>query len=52
MSAHSSKKPLTLGDFVEGGYRVWGKRKANGLIRLAIKLRIVEFRRQHHFLTS
>lgn len=39
----SNKKPWTFGDFVAGGYRVWGKRKALGLIRLAIKAHVIEF---------
>jgi hypothetical protein len=52
MNPHSSKRPLTLGDFVAGGYRAWGKRRANGMIRLAIKLHIIEFRRQHRFVMS
>jgi hypothetical protein len=37
------KKPLTLGDFIAGSYRAWGKRRAHGIIRLAIKLRFIEF---------
>jgi hypothetical protein len=37
------KKPLTFGDFVAGSYHTWGKRKAEGIIRLAIKSHLIEF---------
>lgn len=43
---------MTFGDFVAGSYRVWGKRKANGIIRLAIKAHLIEFRGQQRFLIS
>jgi len=52
MNTHPSKKPLTFGDFVEGSYRAWGKRKAVGIIRLAIKAHWIEFRGQHRFVVS
>jgi hypothetical protein len=44
MNAQPGKTPLTFGDFVAGGYHAWGKRKAMGIIRLAVKSRMVEFR--------
>lgn len=44
MKPNSKKKPLTFGDFIAGGYRAWGKRKAMGIIRLAIKSHLIEFR--------
>jgi hypothetical protein len=43
---------LTFGDFVAGVYHAWGKRKANGMIRLAIKLRFLEFSGQKCFMIS
>jgi len=43
MKANPAKKQLTFGDFVAGSYRAWGKRKAQGLIRLALKAGVVEF---------
>jgi hypothetical protein len=49
MNPHSKKKPLTFGDFVAGTYRAWGKRRASGIIRLAVKLHLVEFRGQHRY---
>ena len=52
MTTLSKHKPLTLGDFVSGSYRALGKRRANGLIRLALKLRLIEFRGQKRFVVS
>jgi hypothetical protein len=46
MKKNSAKKQLTFGDFVAGGYRAWGKRRALGIIRLALKSHIIEFRGQ------
>jgi hypothetical protein len=43
---------LTFGDFIAGSYRAWGKRKADGIIRLAIKAHWIEFRGQHRFVIS
>jgi hypothetical protein len=42
-NAHSKKKPLTFGDFVEGVYETWGQRKAKGIVHLAVKVHLVEF---------
>ena len=44
MKSQPPKKALTFGDFVAGSYRAWGKRRANGIIRLAIKAQMIEFR--------
>jgi hypothetical protein len=52
VNARSKKKPLTFGDFVAGGYRAWGKRRANGMIRLASKARMLQFRGQERFVIS
>jgi hypothetical protein len=46
------KEPLTFGEFVACGYRAWGKRKAQGLIRLALKAGVIEFRGQHRIVIS
>lgn len=35
---------LTLGEFIERAYVVYGKRKAKGFVRLAIKSHLIEFR--------
>jgi hypothetical protein len=52
MKAHPGRRPLTFGDFVAGVYRTWGKRKAKGIIQLAIKMNVVEFRGTERFVVS
>jgi hypothetical protein len=49
MNPRSKKKPLTFGDFVAGCYHAWGRRRANGFIRLALKAHWIEFCGQHRF---
>ena len=44
MKARSRKKPLTFGDFVADVYQACGKRKASGIVRLAVAAHLVEFR--------
>ena len=46
------KKQLTFGDFVAGGYRAWGKRRALGIIRLALKSHLIEFRGQQRIVIA
>jgi hypothetical protein len=46
------KRPLTFGDFVAGVYRTWGKRRAKGIIDLAIKVHVIEFRGPERFVVS
>jgi hypothetical protein len=50
--APAGKKPLTFGDFVAGSYRAWGKRKAEGIIRLAVKSHLIEFCGQQRFIIA
>jgi hypothetical protein len=52
MKTQTQKKQLTFGDFVAGSYRAWGKRRAGGIIRLAIKARWIEFLGQHRYEVS
>jgi len=52
MTAKSRQKPLTFGDFVAGSYHVWGKRRAMGIIRLALKSHLIEFRGQQRIVIS
>lgn len=47
-----AKKLLTFGDFVAGVYHAWGKRKAIGVVQLAVKAHIVEFRGVERFRIS
>ena len=44
MKDRFKKKPLTFGEFVAACYRACGKRRANGVIRLAVKSHMIEFR--------
>lgn len=46
MKTQRTKKNLTFGEFVERMYDACGKRKAGGIVRLAIKAHLIEFR--HH----
>jgi hypothetical protein len=46
---HPTERTLTFGDLIAGGYRAWGKRKAKGIIRLAIKAHLIEFRGADRF---
>ncbi len=36
--------PLTFGDFVAGVYHTFGKRRAKGVVHLAVATHLVEFR--------
>jgi hypothetical protein len=52
VKTHPKKKPLTFGDFVAGVYHVWGKRRAKGIIKLAIKMHVIEFRGTERFVIA
>jgi hypothetical protein len=49
IKGHPRKRALTFGDFVAGVYRAWGKRKAKGIVQLAIKAHVIEFRGAERF---
>ena len=40
-------QPLTFGDFVAGVYHTFGKRRAKGVVHLAVATHLVEFRGQN-----
>ena len=44
MKTKDTKRAMTFGDFVAGAYRAWGRRKAKGLVSLAVNARLVELR--------
>jgi hypothetical protein len=44
IKARSEGKAMTFGDFVAGVYQTWGKRKAKGIVHLAVAVHLVEFR--------
>lgn len=43
---------LTLGEFCASVYHACGRKKAKGMVRLAMKARLVEFRRPRRFMIS
>jgi hypothetical protein len=43
MKTNHESKALTLGEFIMAAYDTWGKRKAIGMVRLAVKAHMVEF---------
>ena len=45
MKAHGRKRHLTFGEFAECMYDVCGKRKTGGVVRLALKTHLIEFRK-------
>ena len=43
------RKPLTFGDLIAAVYAACGRQKAEGIVRLAVKARLVEFRGDDRF---
>jgi hypothetical protein len=43
------RTPLTFGEFVAGVYRTWGKRKAKGIVQLALEVQLIKFRGTDRF---
>jgi hypothetical protein len=41
--------PLTFGEFVAGVYHTWGKRKAKGIVQLALEVQLIKFRGPERF---
>ena len=52
MKSNCQKKSLTLGEFIACVYDGCGKRKAKGIVRLAIKAHMIEFSGQQRFMIS
>jgi hypothetical protein len=46
MKTNCRKRYLTFGEFIACIYDAWGKRKARGIVRLAIKAHLVALRSQ------
>jgi hypothetical protein len=46
------QKPMTFGDFVEAVYHTWGKRRAKGIVKLAVAVHLIEFRGAQRFVVS
>jgi hypothetical protein len=52
MKIRPKEKMLTFGDFVAGVYSAWGRRKAKGVVKLAIKMHLIEFLGRDRFVVS
>jgi hypothetical protein len=52
IKADGIKKALTFGDFVVGAYRAWGRRRAKGIVWLAVNAGLVEFRGRQRIVIS
>jgi hypothetical protein len=44
VKTNDKKRAVTFGDFIAAAYRAWGRRRAKGLVWLAVNARLVEFR--------
>ena len=42
MKSMQERKNTTLGEFILAAYDTWGKRRARGAVRLAIKAHLIE----------
>jgi hypothetical protein len=52
MKTHHKQKALTLGEFIASVYDAHDKYKASGIVRLALKAHLVEFRGPQRFVIS
>jgi len=52
MKINYAKKTLTFGDFIRWAYVAYGKRRASGIVRLAVDARLIEFRGEQRFVIS
>jgi hypothetical protein len=49
MKTNCRKRRLTFGEFIMAVYDVWGKRRARGIVWLAVNAHLIEFRGQRRF---
>jgi hypothetical protein len=52
MKTNYGKRFLTFGEFIAQVYEVCDRRSAKGIVRIAIKSHMVEFRAHHRVLVS
>jgi hypothetical protein len=52
MKIRPKEKTLTFGDFVAGVYGAWGRAKAKGVVKLAVKIHVIEFLGRDRFVVS
>jgi len=43
MKTNCRKKPLTFGEFITAAHAAWGKRRARGIVWLAVNASLVKF---------
>ena len=49
MRTNQAKKALTFGEFIMAAYDAWGKRRARGIVRLAVNAHLIEFQGPQRF---
>jgi hypothetical protein len=49
MRTNQEKKALTFGEFIMAAYDAWGKRRASGIVRLAVNAHLIEFQGRQRF---
>ena len=52
VKTNDTMRALTLGDFIAAAYRAWGRRRAKGLVWLAVNARLVEFQGRQRLVIS
>jgi len=52
MKTHRRKKPLTFGGFITAAHDALGKRRAKGIVWLAVNAQLVKFRGPQRFVFS
>ncbi len=52
MKTHPEKKGLTFGKFIASVYDACGRRRAKGIVRLAVNANLVEFHGARRFVIS
>jgi hypothetical protein len=49
MKTKRRKKPLTFGGFITAAHDTWGKRRAKGIVWLAVNSQLVKFKGPKRF---
>lgn len=52
MKTNQNEKALTFGEFIMAAHDAWGKRRARGIVCLAVNARLVEFQGKQRFVFS
>jgi hypothetical protein len=51
-TTNGNKRVLTFGDFIVAAYLAWGRRRAKGLVWLAVNSRLIQFRGRQRVVIS